>query len=75
MEGGVGVKKEQGMDDDDEDIIPLAKSRRRVTVKKEVGVEGGGMGKEHLSLDAQLLSWEMGMNPGFEKSDVFAACA
>lgn len=66
------VKEENN--DDEEDIIPLAKSRRRVTLKREVGEEIGGKGKIHLSLDAQILSWEMGMNPGFVMSEQFTAC-
>lgn len=65
-----GEVKEETKDDDEEDIIPLAKSRRRVVVKREVGEEVGG--KIYLSPDAQVLSWEMGMNPGFVMSSLTA---
>jgi hypothetical protein len=70
----MGVKKKMDDRDDEEDIIPLAKSRRRVVVKREVGEEDGEKGKVHLSPDAQILSWEMGMNPGFVMSEHFTAC-
>jgi len=75
-EGGMEVKKEKEEkeekeeEDDDDDILPLAKIRRRVVVKKEEQEEEekgkGRGGKTYLSPEAQELSWEMGMNPGFE---------